>query len=568
MKKLLLLSLAAMAGFTAGAAVPTVIEDTYANGISPNGLWGVSYYYGVCDIVNLTTGQTISVAGEDEGFGTGDGYNISNDGILVGSYFDNAAWFVNGQISILNDATLNYGMSNANSITPDGKRMVGYCQNPNEAPGNMDVTMAVPVMWDVNPDGTVADPVFLPYPALDITGRAPQYIIANTISDDGRIVAGHIVDNAGSLCYPILFTQADDNTWSYSLPAEKYVNPNHIEFPEVLPAPEWINPESYLTPEELAAYNAQLDIYYQTWDEADFPTYEQFMSPEELAAYTAAKTAYDAANDAYLTSLYAFQDAYYQMLEESVVFINNSAFLSPDCKTLVCGAQLPKDAPWDPSVFYTTIINLETGALTKSQEGLSIIPTSVAADGTIVADSPQSIGGTPVRSYILTPGATEFITVEDYMAATNPEIAEWITENLVRDYILYDPETYEPSTIEYPYTGIYFFSRDMTTFIAGVQPLWEGFEAEHSYFFSYTSSGLTTALKGATIAKDNVTITGQLGGTILIAGNASTVEVYDLAGRKVFAADAAPALTTGLPSGLYIVKTEGPAGTTTAKVTL
>ena len=568
MKKLLLLSLAAMAGFTAGAAVPTVIEEVYANGISPNGLWGVSYIYGLTDIVNLTTGQVINVNEGDGTVDTGSNNNISNDGVMVGSLTDIAAWYVNGEFQFLNDNMPNYGISGANSITPDGKRIVGYCSNPDIDPNTDDNTLYLPVYWDVNADGTVSDPVKLPYPTLDIVGQIPQLIIANSVSDDGRTIAGHLVDCAGSLVYPVLFTQADDNTWSYSLPTEKYLNPSHITLPEQLPAPEFVNVYDYMTPEEIAAYEAQEQIYWTTWDDADEPKFEDYMTPEEWAAYSADFAAYQEANEAYINALIAYQDAYWQIIDESVNILRNSVYLSSDAKTLVCGCELPGGSFFNPAGNYVAVVDLATSDLTKSPEEYSIVPTGIAADGTIIADTPSKFMGAPTRSYILNADASTCVPVEEYMATTNPDIAEWITENLVREFIEYDPDTWEENIIDYPYTGLYFFSSDMKTFFAGVQPTWEGYDAEHSEFFCYTSSGLTTALKGATIAKDNVTITGQLGGTILIAGNASTVEVYDLAGRKVFAADAAPALTTGLPSGLYIVKTEGPAGTTTAKVTL
>lgn len=568
MKKLLLLSLAAMAGFTAGAAVPTVIEDTYANGISPNGLWGVSYYYGVCDIINLSTGQMTNLSDGEISVTSGSGKKITDDGIFVGSLSEVAAWFVNGEFQFLNDNLVNYGASNANCITPDAKRIAGYCTNPDMDPNDFDSTMSIPVYWDVNADGTVSDPIFLPYPKLDIFGTVPQYVLPNDISDDGRIIAGHIVDCSGNFIYPILYTQADDNTWSYSFPFEKYINPNHLVLPEQLPAPEWVNVYDYMTPEEIAAYEAQEQIFWSTWDEADEPKFEDYMTPEAWAAYSAAYAAYEEANAAYIESLIAYQDVYFQIVEESVNILRNSVVLSADGKTLVCGCELPGGTFYNPAGNFIAVCDLATLELTQSPEEYSILPTCLAADGTIVANSPAKLMGSPTRSYILNADASTCVPVEDYMATTNPDIAEWITENLVREFIELDPETWEEKASDYPYTGIYYFSSDMKSFIAGVQATWEGFEAEHSEYFSYTSSGLTTALKGATIAKDNVTITGQLGGTILIAGNASTVEVYDLAGRKVFAADAAPALTTGLPSGLYIVKTEGPAGTTTAKVTL
>ncbi|MDE6555450.1 MAG: T9SS type A sorting domain-containing protein [Duncaniella sp.] len=571
MRKSLLLSLVAMTGLAASAVTPTMYDDSYAAGLSPNGQWGASYIYGQLKVIDLSTGTEIVISdGDDYGeYLHGNGNNMSNNGVLVGSASDIAHYLYNGEFVPLNDQILDLGLSSCNGITPDGSRIVGYYTNPENGNKDLEQIMYVPCYWDVNADGTVGETHPLPYPTTDFTGRPPQYIFATCVSNDGKVIAGQIVDYAGRVAYPIVYTCNSEGTWEYSLPADKYMNPNHIELPSLPAEPVYPQIENFMTPEEKAAYDAAMEIYYNSGYQDDlFPNIEDYITPEEFAAYQAAMAEYEELSNAWYEAFIAFSEIFEQVLEESVPFMMNSIAISPDGHLIAVGCEIPGADFFDPRTYYTSVIDLSTGDLKEYGKTEGCTPIRITNNCAVVSSRPLSFGGDPVQTYIKLPDAETMQPIETYFASTNPEIATWMNEKLLHQYFTYDFTTDEMIEHETLFSGFMLFDQDLKTFFAGVMPTWEGYEEEFPEYFSYTASGLTSGLKNVTLAaKEDVKVSAQRGGVLTITGNADVVTVYDLSGREVFSAKAASTLNTGLPSGFYLVKTEGAEGAKTTKVT-
>ena len=188
-KPLLVTALILSMGCYQAGAIKTPTE--YANGafqsISPSGQYAISDQgYGIIVIHDFTNDKSY-VYGEDTySYSTGLGNAVSNNGIVLASTTNNtnAAYWSEGKWIDLNVPNPNHS-NMANGITPDGSRICGSIGNAAMNPDE-DNTMLVPAYWDRQADGSYGECHPLPHPDLDYTGRAPQYITAISISDDGQ----------------------------------------------------------------------------------------------------------------------------------------------------------------------------------------------------------------------------------------------------------------------------------------------------------------------------------------------------------------------------------------------
>lgn len=565
-KSLLTLSAALCAGLTATAGTQELISDTYAMGISPNGLWGASSFYNVVSVVNLSTGEVnyLDVEGD-----TGNGNNMANNGTLVMSVQDQAYIVVNGEGREF-DPTLTetYTLTWLHGITPDATRIVGS-YSPAQSRGEM---TTFPALWEVDADGYPTKMVELPYPTVDFTGRMPQGCNAIVISADGKTIVGHLVDYLGAYVQPIVYTEGEDGEWSYSLPANELLNPDHLVPPEDPGEyPDWVNPEDFMSEEEAAEYNEAMEEYYATWDEDLRPNPVEYMTEEELEEYNAAVEAYDAAVAEWEAKTPAFNEFMDKIAETATSFIFNDMLLSPDGKTVAAGAQNVEGISfWDRTVSnYTILIDIASGEITKLPDTLSVYPNQLLDNGVILGVNGTAMGATPPQAYIKLPDNEDYIPFEQYLAATNTEAYDWVIENLTKTIELYDMETWEEYEEDFLFTGIVWMSDDQKTFFGGVQSFyWEEDEDPSeqgccSYLITDRELGGVSKLP---VNGKDIKVSATRGGIINIAGDATGVTVYDLTGRVMFSAPAAASVATGLSNGAYIVKVDSANGTKTVKV--
>lgn len=522
MKKILsLATLAFMATSFLHAQTPEIHPGEAFSGISPDGKYVVSVVYEVVTIHDRAKDLKYEYV---ESYRVGNGNAISNTGIVVGQSIEDVAqyWKDGEWFDIKSAATRN--MSKADGITPDGTRIVGAV-SPESFTGGYDGLMLTPCYWDVQADGTIGDFNALPYPEKDLSGRIPQYITAIRVSDDGKTIAGQIMDYGGMVCQPIIYRQNEDGEWSYTLIHNELFHPEGIVLPE--DPGEWEDefpqPEAFMGEEALADYNKAMEEYWETWE--NMPNAEDYMTEEETAAYQAALAVY---ND-WEQKWTAFSEAYTQLVQAVPSFTFNNVLLSNDGKTYVSSKQSGdffSGYTYVPSVF-----NLENDTY-KVNEGQSLIITSMTADGTLLAQKPASWENPTAEACILPAGSNEFVSLYDYFVTANPDLAAWMEENLTHTVIDYDfDENWDlvPSgSHEIMATGIPFANADLSVIVLGVENSWD-YENDPCVAYGYV---LYTNYKSTSVNAVNTTTTGK-------------TEYYTTDGRKVDAP----------VKGLNIVKT-------------
>ena len=496
-KTLLLLSTAALSAVAASAFEPTVLPGKAIAGISPDGNLAVSYVNGEVFILDLQTGKEYHYP-DTEGVATGNGNAMSNTGVVVGetNYSTTASWWKDGEWHMItNPETV--AMSYANGITRDGKRIVGTV-SPDTYDGSLEGLMLVPCYWDLEADGTYGKTNHLPYPEKDLTGRTPQYITAISVSTDGKVIAGQIMDYSGAVTQPIVYTQVEDGKWTYTLPHNELYHPEGFELPEdpgdspdALPesfmteeeraayekAVEeyWENqnslvspePTDFMSPDKLAAYQAALDEYFETWDDEKYPDAKDYMSDEEWAGYQEALDEYDEKANSlqypdaedYLSeegkAAYAkareesekwdekwneFSEKLNELIEMVPNFTFNNVLLSPDGKTYATSYSRESFNPmtWEfISESKPYVLNLTDGTY-KSYEtdGVNLIVSSMTDDGTLLAHKPADYmgGDFATVAYVLPAGESTFLPLHQYMASVNPGLGAWMTENMTHEF--------------------------------------------------------------------------------------------------------------------------------------
>ncbi len=551
------------------AAEPIVIDDFYSMEMSRNGKYMVSQIYELNTFYNIETGETIDM----EDMSVGNGNAITGNGIVVGSLqvSDLPAIFIDGKVTYPMDILEKYGTCMLNGVTFDGTRVCGILLNP-EAGGDIlsdDFQMYLPVVMKMDEKGNLSEPVILPHPAKDFTDRVPQYSSATWISDDGKTIVGNMIDYSGSLLTPIVFKEDEKGEWSYSLPAESLLNPDHVVIPEYpgefeLEEP---NPTDYMTPDMAAEYEEDMAAWAAGgYHEEMYPDYLDYMDEEEAEKYTAAFNAYKEAMDEYNEKLYKFLDVFGEVQGASTGFLQNGFTMNAEGTKMAAAAVNVVEGDWYPVEVYSTyLIDLTTGELTHIEsEFTNLIPNSFAANGALLLSTPAE---DTAQSYLLLPGESTYTPLIDYVASVNPTYAEWMNKNLVGTIEVEgepDPETGWPTwvTEEIVITGHAVMSEDMSV-IAGGTVTYD--EEWNPYYKTYL---LTDVLSGVSQSiADNSSVKAYKGGRISVEGEAADIAVYDLSGRLVFnAADVKGTVETRLADGIYVVKASANGNITSLKV--
>lgn len=564
MKKTLLLSGLLLGALTTFAAnEPKVLIEASFQGISPNGHYAASSIYGNVTIYDLVNGVEFAYTQDETGmisYSEGLGNYVSNNGIVLGSTSANlnAAYWENGEWHDL--SVINTGLSNmSNGITPDGSRICGSIGvNPISPDG--DNLMLTPVYWDRNEDGTYSNYHLLPAPALDFTGRVPQYITALSISEDGKTIGGQIVDCFGAVITPIVYTEAENGTWSYKTYCEDLINPDNLQFPaNPGPSPTAPNAESYMSEEEIAAYNEAKQQWYETF-QGPFPQYVDFMSESARAEYEAAMAIFDALNAEWMEKFEAFQNVYFQILDVAPIFEFNNAYLSPDGTQYATSSATDDPMTWS-TTFNPWTVSTTTGEAKKYDLGTSAQVSQIIDNNTFLACN--GVGLPPMEGYVVTNG--EATSIPDFIVSRNPELASWIQENLYHNIETgWDPETGETIFENLCITGVPHASADLTTFTFWNDATWE--------YGAISAIGYILNLSPAAGVKDIVaagdkTVAFDAAGNLNVKGDITELFIYDLSGRCVLSVKApGESVSCNLPSGVYVVKAMTTEGSFASKI--
>lgn len=498
MKKSLLslcaLSLAVTANAASEAALiieePFIMPSSIIMGFSPNKTVAVGEYFGNLFIYDLASDEEplIFQASED-----GLTYNSCGLGNFVGNntlcasrgaehgveaYLWGNTGVLNGRfIAISNE--VKGGLGASNGVTPDGTRICGNTPTGEEFGIDAENTMVLPALWERK--GNTFTRTMLPCPETDYLGLKPQYVTALSISDDGKTIIGQLVSNNGFLTEFLLYTQAEDGTWSYRRPFDSLVNPDKLEIPEYPgEGPEVPTIEKYMTEEEYNAYLEALTAYNQN-PEGEEPKVQDFMTTEEYAAYVAALEPYLV----WLAKYEEYEKVEQQIREKSISFEFNLNALSPNGRYLASSAVETYFVGLTRTSKYTPVLYDIVEDRIIVSDGPDIRVTAVSDNGDVLGFTRDMFNGIDL-GYVLLAGTTEWMPLEEYVVMRNPSVAQWIEDNWKREVeLIVDPDEYITDYQTLYITGMPMISRDFTLLSTIAFNYWEATEELPNDYNSY-----------------------------------------------------------------------------------
>lgn len=548
-------------------ALEKVYEDEYLFAISANGNWAAGALdEGSVVIRNLATGEqfTSITDGVNTSYSIGMGPTpISNMGVVAGTTTgNNAAYWHDGKWTELSVPNPEY-MSNAMSITPDGSVICGGVGGAEFSVDANDI-MLIPAVWYRQADGSYSDAVLLPHPDKDFTGRVPQYITAISVSEDGKKVVGLIRDYLGFMEEPILYTCDDSGEWSYTLLFPELLNPNNIQFPEYpgdydgMPLPV---EEEFMNEEELAAFQAAVEAGLD-------PDPRDYLTDEEYAEYVKQYNLYVDEFNAWAIKYNAFIDCYFDCVENGYVFTFNNAALNPEATFMVVTriVQLPIVDPLDgpKEANYPVVLYLDGSKHVDldgsfEEEGLSLVMSCVAAEGNVLATFHDPDFILPYRAYIFPTMSPTAMPIEDFLFPINPDLVDWMEGLMYHDVAVSVTSTGQFEYSEYMCSGAPVSTPDLSRMICYTDAnSWRDYAGV--YYYSYLfDTGYSTMVESVEAAEGAITVGAD--GALQLAGEFSSVVIYDLSGMKVFSAtNASGTLATGLSHGIYLLRATDAAG--------
>lgn len=499
MKQILILSLALLASAGAKAAyveimdiegVP-VIPFYYSHKVSHDGTQSVgeaedggtiyynhatgeSYYYDYCSF--------------------GRGYVFSDAGWVVGSRLlesdtqsTTAVIMANGKIT--EPAPFrNYITSDIHSITPDGSRICGVVGNSGRGMSNL------PFYCDIDADGNIGEIQFLPTPPKDFFNSSPQYCSATWISEDGKTIAGQVVQSRGILFYPIVYHEDEQGVWSYSFPSQPLFNMDNLPVPDPIgdfeqEYPGVTEPEvtRFMDPDKLPEWNAAMSLWERNNFAEEYDPYSQlprFMTDEQINAYIEAVDKYNDLFYEYNEKNMQYWDDMFRIADSSVFFLQNGMALSADGNWLAASAQveLPVSDPYaevSPVAYIPYLFNLNTGEWKKiGIEEENLVTNQVFANGNVLCASPAN-AILPARSWVYMRDKDEMVSISDYLKSVGSPYYDWLMENLTADV-----QVSETDYLETTITGLVAASEDFSTLYGGVMGFAIGMDMYVSYIFS------------------------------------------------------------------------------------
>lgn len=559
-KSLLFLSAVSMFAVNAAADAPSEMYDQDVVGISSNGRWtAADISEGAVVITDRETGEEWVYYGDGglRYYDISPRKAVSDNGIVVGSTStSNGAYWENGVWTVLKTPNPQWIM-NAKSITPDGSVICGGIGG-DEFSVYAENIMLLPAIWHRLPQGGYGDPVALPHPELDLTGRVPQYVTAITISDDGKTVAGQIRDYYGLKMEPVIYKCDDAGNWTYTRPAQDLLNPRNIKFPH-WPGElgdEYMMPvqEQYMTDAQIEAFTLAYQNYIYGGYQGREPQYEDFMTPEAIEAYNKAYKEYMDVYVPWEREFNAFMESYYDYADSGAQFVFNSGLLSPDGKYYVSNANIAGRGN------ALVIIDTETGEYSIFNGNRSVQFDYITADYSILGHTGAlgSDTGSP-QGYIFPQMQTQAVAIEDYIAQKNSFLGQWMEDNLVHEVIMGLGSTSIYDTREMLCTGALAGTPDLTYIVFRNSTWswddWTGPMGSISYVLPMDWDGVEESGVEEITESAPAAISVENGGLIRVEGDYATLDIYDIAGTKVFSAlNPKGSVATGLSGGLYIIK--------------
>ena len=569
MKKSLLLLISTLVASISMAQVTQHHDGFYFDKMAPNGKLLATQELGYVYIYSQETDEYFEYsASEDavtEYYATGIGNCISNDGVIVGGTSDsNCAYWKNGVWTSLPVKEENTALNLANAITPDGSRIVG--QVGNTGLNMYSEQMIKPVYWDRNAEGGYDTYQLLPCPTTDFAGRKPQYITAVAVSDDGKTIAGQIVDWSGFFIYPIIYTQDETGVWSYRTICEGILYPQGAQF--ALWPGEEPNAKEYMTEEELAEYLAAYAEYEKEVEK--YNNGETYIYPDEpdptdyMFEYY---NDYSAAIREYYQLLSNFDTVFFSTVY-NVCFVFNNVYISGNGEYY--NTTVEKGDPSNPYISYSvpTRIDLNNGdAMVEVKGATDMIASSVMNDGRFIAQTPKMAYAR--NSFIVSADGMTMTPFVDYITSIDKATGEWlksISTYKVLGVTKYDEYGY---AIEYDYTdsivaGSVYCNSDGTVFGSFMYDEWSDYVTYRQSSYVINLNELQAVESIENDRNIDVYVANR---TLYTQGNVAVVTFYDLSGAVVARYEnPAEATALHLADGIYLARCEGSNGARTYKV--
>lgn len=518
MKKFLLGIFALSTAVAAMADTETKIIQDFIVGLSVDGRYAASNFYGSVVIYDLDTDEHFDyMETSNNDYVTGLG-NFWSERSMVG-VIDNtgtSAVWRNGRWTKLPLAGKDpAGMGMANGITPDMSRICGNASTGVGLVLDDAKLMVYPCYWNANANGTYGQQTPLPYPSKDFMGYVPQYVTAISITDDGKSIWGQIRSSDGFFHEPVVYKEAEDGTWSYETPLRDKIIPEGlkiVDYPGEGPACP--SQESFMTDEELAAFDEAYVKYLSNPSLYKSPEYEDYMTPEEIAAYTEAKKPYDE----WQVKWDAYDEMRNEIIEKGLTFCFNVMRISPNGRyvAMVTEHLYYNGEGQTISVYRPYLLDTETGkGELIGKEGYSMVVTSVNNNGDVLAY--QDAGGADL-GFVYQNETGEWITYADYLIGRDPSLRDWIVENWVHEVeVETDPTLGTSDFVELDISGMPFVSADWNTFSSVAYNFWGGnTKGEYlSYIIRFDENSAIDEIQG---------------------GDSNSAPMYfDLQGRRVLA---------------------------------
>lgn len=576
MKKALLLSmcLAATASFAAETEQPKCItlDGVMATRTSPDGVWLAAASYPNLIIINLATDKRYEMYVDDPysetNYRVSSGYCVANDGtVLGGRNMDEAGiWTPDGE---LGKWTLLPGTENVtaggNSITSDGKYIVGFTANPDFV--DVETTVAsVPVVWTRNDDGTYSEPEFLPYPDKDWTDRTPTYCLGNAISEDGKVVVGLMIDYFGTAGQPFISKKGEDGKWTTKLLFSELLNPTGEKLPPFPGSIDFTNPtftpQAYMSEENAAKYNEDFNnwVSSETPDPEKMPDPLNYMSEEEKGVYEKRCAEYLEWETAYQK----YQDKMNEIANAQTSFAQNLIFMNP-AGTHILATTQKADPDADPSSWMPSYLkgimlyDIEKETYVESDGNVSLSACQLNDNLDILATNYNDINYVE-RAYIARDGKIKEIQpLEDYYKTTAPEIYDFMNENMIENVIV-DMVENEDGEMLPVYDDVLISGNpcgpfDLKWLACGRINL--NTDQDETFLLGWTKP---VGVSGIEVSAFSLESVGN--GNLKVNGNASEIRIFDLSGNIVFNGNGSGIISTNLSNGLYIVKAVSESGET------
>lgn len=543
MKKILLLCLSSLAVASAAAfdGVKT-FTGAYVQCASPNGQYFVGDQSGTLTIYDRSKDAPVILNYDDDHeYITGLGNCVSNTGIVLCNQnptVEKPTYWYNGEWFEVSAPEGGYFGAQLHGITPDGKRIVG-CVDASGLPDVANLAMQLPAYWDVNEDGSYGEYNLLPCPDKDFTGHDPQYITATYVSENGKVVAGQIINYNGMYIQPIVYTQDENGDWSYNLPLADIFDISKC--PELPDEPEMPTAKSMLTDEQNAQYKTDYDAWKAAGgSSADKPKYEDYLTDEQKAELQAAMEVYD---EEYATWEEAMTE-YNAFWESLPKFAMNDIRMSPDGSVITTTAQIMAGR-WSFS-FIPYAINLttnEVSQLTFEGNNEPLVVTQIIDANTFLAFN--SLQSETPKGFVIKDG--ELTDIYDFICAASPAAKEWAEETLLHHTEIWDEETEDLVPVDISYSGMVVASQDLSVVsICTNSRYWGDGYTQYLYVVDLNA---TDGVSDVVVRDTKIGFDAS--GNLSLSEDIAGAQVYDLSGRLVVAEGDS---TSKLASGLYIVR--------------